>query len=224
MEDIIVYGAGGHGRTVIDVIEDQDLYRIAGVLDDDENSADTLLGYPVIVDQKEKEETIRRVFGGIVAIADGRIRSRIVSNIESISPKFNFVDAIHPAASISRHAEIGQGAVIMFGVRIGVDVTIGNHCILCPSSLISHENALGDYVFVGPAVSCSGRVSIGAHAYILSGSVVINNTLIGHHTVVGSASNVVNDLPPNVLAYGNPAKIIRSSKDAGENLFRKRIP
>jgi len=222
MEDIIVYGAGGHSKTVIDVIEEQGLYRILGVLDDDENVAGTLLGYPVIVNREEKEDAIRRAYGGVVAIADSRIRFRIVSKIEAIFPKFRFVNALHTTARISRHAKIGQGAVVMCSVRIGVDATIGNHCIICSNSLISHDNTLGDYVFVGPAVCCSGSVTIGAHSYVLSGSVIINNTAIGDHTVVGSASNVVSDLPSNVLAYGNPAKIIRASEITGDKLFRKR--
>ena len=88
MEDIIVYGAGGHGKTVIDIIEDQGLYRILGVLDDNENSAGTLLGYPVIVNREEREDAIRRVYGGVVAIADGRTRLRVVLKLLAISPQF----------------------------------------------------------------------------------------------------------------------------------------
>ena len=223
MEDIIVYGAGGHGKTVIDMIEEQGLYRIVGVLDDHEDGADELLGYPVIRNGEKIDHIIRQVYGGVVAIAENHTRSRIVSKIEAISPEFDFVNIINPVVSISRHAKLGQGIVIMFGVRIGADATIGGHCVICSNSTIAHDSDIGDYVFVGTQVGCSGSVAIGAHSYVLSGSVIINNTTVGHHTVVGSASNVLNDLPSNVVAYGNPAQVVRTREAAGESLFRKRV-
>ena len=223
MEDIIVYGAGGHSKTVIDIIEEQGLYRIVSVLDDHEDGAETLMGYPVIRNGEKIDHIIRQVYGGVVAIAENNTRSRIVSKIEGISPEFDFVNIIHPVVSISRHAKLGQGIVIMFGIRVGADATIGEHCVVCSNAVIAHDCDVEDYVFVGPGVSCSGNVTIGAHSYVLSGSVIINNTTVGHHTVVGSASNVVNDLPSNVVAYGNPAQVVRTREAAGESLFRKRV-
>ena len=103
-----------------------------------------------------------------------------------------------------------QGIVAMSGIRIGADATIGMHCVMCSNSVIGHDSDVGDYVFVGPGVSCSG-------------SVIINNTTVGHHTVVGSALNVLNDLPSNVVAYGNPAQVVGTRDVAGESLFRKRV-
>jgi len=224
MENIIVYGAGGHGKSVIDLIEDQGQYRIANVLDDNEEGADHLLGYPIIRNGEEITEIIRNAYGGVVAIADSHTRSRIVSRIEALSPIFRFVNIIHPAACISRHARIGQGAVIMYGVRIGTETIIGNHCIICSKTLIPHDSIVGDYAFFGGGVICSGNVTVGEHCYVLSGSVIINNITIGHHTVIGSGSNVVGDIPPNVVVFGNPAKAVRTREPDNQTLFRKRDP
>lgn len=132
----------------------------------------------------------------------------MVDKITEIQPDFQFINAIHPKAIISKHIKIGIGVVIVGGAIINPGSEIGDHVIINTKSSVGHDTVLDNYSSIGPGVTLGGNVTIGELSAISIGAVVRNNIKIGTNTVVGANSLVNTDLDDDVLAFGNPAKII----------------
>ncbi|HCR85247.1 MAG TPA: transferase [Alphaproteobacteria bacterium] len=213
-KNIIIFGASGHAKVVIDIIEGQGLYKIAGIADKAVNGNSKLLGYRVFSEEELAAEINKNnVFGGIVAVGDNYIRSKIVEKIASQFPDFNFINAIHPSCHISRHSTIGSGNVFMAGSIVNAGTKIFDHNIINTNSSIDHDCAVGSYSTIAPSVSLGGGVTLKPFSSILIGAVVKHNVTIGKNSVIGAGSVVLHDVPENSLAYGVPAKIIRTRID-----------
>jgi sugar O-acyltransferase (sialic acid O-acetyltransferase NeuD family) len=139
---------------------------------------------------------------------------------ELINEGYIFDSAIHSSAIIASNSLIGEGSIIAAASVISVNVKIGSHTIINIDTTISHDSSVGDFSTLSPGVNIGGRVKIGAGTFIGIGTSVIQDVHIGSNVIVGSGSNVISDLPDNILAYGNPAKIIRRISDKDwRNLF-----
>jgi sugar O-acyltransferase (sialic acid O-acetyltransferase NeuD family) len=215
VENIIVYGAGGHAKAVIDTIEKEGKYRIAGLLDDNKPAGTKIYGYDVLGDSSWIGANLETISSGIVAIGDNWFRSKVAAKISAIHPLFTFITAVHPAASIAKGVQIGDGTVIMAGCVVNSDTTIGEHCVLYSQALADHDSSLGSFVTLAPKAGTGGSVSIGDYSVISLGANIIHGKTIGEHTVIGAGSTVLTDIPSYQVAYGTPARVIRS-REKGE--------
>lgn len=208
LEDIVIFGASSHAKVIIDIIEKQGIYNIRGISDVSQDKGTDFYGYPILGDD---EFVLRHydIFGGIVAIGDNFIRSKVVESIKSILPDFNFIQAIHPSVPIARNVKIGNGTVIMAGCVINNDAEIGEHCIINTKSSIEHENKIGNFVHIIAGVTTGGNVRVGDYSAIGLGSTLTAGITIGKHTIIGAGSVVFSNIGDQVLVYGTPAKIIR---------------
>lgn len=207
MENIIIIGASGHAKVIIDIIEKQGKYNIIGLLDDSPDKKGTdFLGYKII---GNVAENIARFNSGIVAIGDNYTRYLVVNKIKSLNPAFAFVSAIHPYTAIAKKVSIGCGTVAMAGVIINNDTAVGEHCILNTKASVGHDNKIGDYVTVGPGATLGGNITVGDFSNISIGANIKHGISIGKETVIGAGATLLNDTPDNVVAYGTPAKIMR---------------
>ena len=191
---MILYGASGHAKVIIDILEA--IGRKIDFVVDDNEAITSLLGYEV-----------RRDCGhygsAIVSIGDGEIRKKIVSRLNVK----DWVRAIHPQATISPHATIGEGTVIMAGAVINSCAMIGRHCIINTGATVDHDVQLGDFVHIAPGVHVCGDVTIGEGSWIGVGSCVKQGTKIGKWVTIGAGSVVVKDIPDGVTAYGCPCQV-----------------
>lgn len=210
MQNIIVYGAGGHAKAVIDTIEKANAYHIVGVLDGNKQAGTSFYGYKVLGNESWLVANSELVSSGIVAIGDNWIRSCIAAKISEINPQFKFINAIHPSSSIARGAVIGQGTVIMSGCTVNSDTFIGNHSIMYTHSSVDHDSSIGSFVSFAPQACTGGNVKIGDFTAISIGAAIIHGISIGEHTLIGAGSTVLSDIPSQIVAYGSPAKKIRA--------------
>lgn len=123
----------------------------------------------------------------------------------------NYISLFHPSAVISSTVKLGNAsfiepgtviasfAILGFGVFINRGVTIGHHVIL------------NDFVTVNPGVHIAGHCNIGKGTQIGMGCSVFDHVNIGSNTVIGGGSIVTKDIPDNVIAWGNPCRIIRKN-------------
>ncbi|MFC5406789.1 acetyltransferase [Cohnella soli] len=214
MKSILIYGAGGHAKAVIDVIEKAGECRVTGLLDRIKPPGTNVYGYQVLGNENDLavDESVQ---GLIVAIGDNWLRAEVAMAIRSIRPDLPFITAIHPNASVARGAEIGEGSVVMAGAVVNSDTRIGKHCILYTLASVDHDSSVGDFVSFAPHAATGGGVSIGAYTALGIGAKIIHSVSIGEHTVVGAGANVLSPIADYSVAYGTPAREIRARK-AGE--------
>lgn len=207
MDGIVVFGAGGHAKVVVDVVEHQGLYKIELVYDEDRNKPE-LFGYPIIHDLEQVRRSGFRQ--GIVAIGHNWTRSVLSKLIQDTIPDFRFITAVHPNASIGRNVRIGEGTVVMAGCCVNPDTVIGRHCIVNTHASLDHENLLQDFANVSPGVVTGGNVALDEFCFIGIGAQIIQKVTIGAHTIIGAGATVVKDIPEKVLAFGSPCRSIRT--------------
>ncbi|WNB92471.1 acetyltransferase [Bacillus sp. NEB1478] len=209
MKNIVVFGCGGHAKVIIDILEKSNEFNILGFIDHFVAEGTIVFGYEVLGDETTLQAN-SKIAGGIVAIGDNFVRSLMVEKIKEINPKFNFITAVHPTSIIARGVELGEGTAVMPGAIINSDSKIGEHCIINTKASIDHDCRIGDYVSLAPGVTLGGNVAIGQHSAVSLGSSIIHSVKIGQHTIIGAGSTVLKDIESNVIAYGAPAKVIRT--------------
>jgi len=214
MKNIIIFGASGHGSVVLDIVESEGRFQPVGFIDSYKRKGTRKNGYEILGNEFDLPFLIEKwnIFGGIVALGDNWLRAQLVQRIEKISPGFRYVSAVHPTAHIGRDVHIGAGTAIMPRTVINTNARVGKHCILNTGSVLEHDGRMENYASLAPRACTGGNVSLGYCTAVSMGTNIIENISIGAHSVVGAASLVLQSIPGNVLAYGNPAKIIRPRK------------
>jgi sugar O-acyltransferase (sialic acid O-acetyltransferase NeuD family) len=211
---IVVYGAGGHAKVVLDVLEKVGTCAIVGLLDDSaELAGDTRSGYRVLGGSALFRGLIEEgVKGMIVALGDN-LRRRAVFDAARAAG-FELVAAIHPSALLGSRVKIGAGSVLVAGVVVNVDAEIGDNVIVNTSASVDHDCRIGAHVHLSPGVHLAGRVTVGEFTHIGIGAAVLPNLTIGKHCIVGAGSVVREDVPDGMVVAGNPARIIKPNEVA----------
>jgi sugar O-acyltransferase (sialic acid O-acetyltransferase NeuD family) len=208
---ILIYGAGGHGQVVADILlcmrrSDQTVVTLGFIDDNPDKKSDKLHGLPVVggitVLRKIEHD------GVIIAIGDNITRKKVFNRLESAGERF--VSAIHPSAVLASDVLVGTGCMICAGVVVNTGSVIGEHVILNTSCSVDHHNKIESFVHIAPGVHLGGEVTIGQGAMLGIGSCVLPGTSVGEWALVGGGAVVRKDIPPNVLAAGNPCRIIKT--------------
>jgi len=221
MKNIILIGGGNQAHYTIDIIEKQNQYNIVGIIDSIHDIGSEIHGYEVIGRQENIKKIVNKynVFGGVITIGDNFIRYKVAEEILSQISDFNFINAIHPSVIIGKDVEIGKGVVAMAGCIFNPKSKIGNFCFFATGAQVEHDCVFEDYSSISAGSITGGYVVVGKFSAITLGVTIFDRVKIGRNSVVGSGSLVTKDLPNNVLAYGNPCKIIRNIKN-GEKFLK----
>jgi len=108
---------------------------------------------------------------------------------------------------------LGEGVIVHPLSHLGAKSLIGDHAIINSCVTIEHNSALGNFVSIAPGVIGGGNVRIGNYSQICLGSKIIDNVEVGENSILGANSLLNRNLPSNVVAYGTPARVIRSNDD-----------
>jgi sugar O-acyltransferase (sialic acid O-acetyltransferase NeuD family) len=208
---IILLGASGHARVIIDSIERAGEHQVAGLVAEDDNGRRSFFGYPLLgglavlaaVVASHNAEAL------VAAVGDNDKRAAVVRRVSEMLPATPFVKCIHPSAQIGRCVEIGEGTVVMAGAVINSGTQVGRYCIVNTAARVDHDSVLGDFVSVAPGATLGGNVHVGEYSAISLGASVIHGITIGHDTVIGAGAVVVRNVEGNVVAYGVPARVVR---------------
>ncbi len=206
-EKIFVFGASGHAKVVIDIIERLGLYRVDCLVDDNPAlKGDTVFGYHVAGGRDELLELRIKngVTRGIVAIGSNPARTAVAGWLAENG--FTLVTAVHPSAQLSRGVEVGSGSAIMAGVAINAGAVIGENVIVNTGATIDHDCIIKNGVHIAPGVTLCGTVRVGAGTFVCAGTTIIPNIVIGQNVIVGAGSTVVRNVPDGVQVLGTPAR------------------
>ncbi len=213
---LIIYGTGNEGKIAFDIAQEQNKEVIGFI--DDYNENKMFLNLPILGKGKDLKQHLKKNKAkAIIAIGKhdslesfegsaSNLRERVYKELSDEE-----IDTlIHPFSSISKLAKIGPGSIIHTGVTIEPDTVVGRGCIINNGSKLCHDISIGDYTHIAPKVTVTGRVSIGKNVWVGTGTTILDGITIGNNCFIGAGSLVLKDIPDNTLAYGSPAKIVRS--------------
>ena len=210
---IVLIGGGGHCKVVISILKKLDSFEIAGIVDN--YKADSFVsGIKIIGTDDDLKDIyksgIHNALITVGSIKDNTKRYRLFNMAREIGYKFPVI--ISPEAIVDESVKIDEGTVIMPGIIINIDSSIGKNCIINTGTIIEHDCKIGDHCHIAPGVHISGGVNIGKLSFIGVGATIIQGIKIGKNVIIGAGSVVIKDIPDNVIAVGNPAKIINNKK------------
>jgi sugar O-acyltransferase (sialic acid O-acetyltransferase NeuD family) len=212
LKKIIIIGAGGHSKVIVDIIKNEQKYEIAGFIDNNLPIGHKVLDYKVLGKEEEINTIINKheIFGGIIAIGDNYIRCNVEKKIKELCNEFKFINCIHPKSHIAFNVVMGEGNVVMAGATINTSTEIGSQCILNTNCSIDHDNRIANFASIAPNAATGGNVVVGEFSAIGIGATVKHNVSIGYNCIIGSSSLVNKDAQSNSVYYGMPAKFIRN--------------
>lgn len=205
-EKLVLFGAGGHAKVVIDIIEQQDIYAIAGLLDDDlKHQGRRFFSYPVLGTRAAlpalRSAQLRHA---IVTVGDNASRAALAAFLDQQG--WRFASAVHPRASISRGVEIGPGSVVMAGCVVNADAYLGSQVIVNTGATVDHDCRIEDAVHIAPGCHLCGGVGVGEGSFLGAGTTVAPGVRIGKKVIVGAGSTVIRDVADGIRVSGVPAR------------------
>lgn len=211
---IFVYGAGGHGKVVADILLARPEDEFAGFVDDREELwGAEVMGFLVLGGNEWLGRQCRnsRV---AVAIGVGENRTRQMLVEECARREIEIVTLVHPAATVSCATQLGVGTVVMAGAILNVDARVGAGVIVNTAAVVEHDVEVGNYAHVAPNSTMAGASRLGALSHLGLGAIILPGVHVGAQTIVGAGAVVTKNLPDRVVAMGVPARIHRYCEES----------
>jgi len=204
---IVIYGASRQGRVVLEILRAQGGYDLLGFLDDaPEKQGTAWAGLPVLGGMAWVAEA-GRPLAAIVAIGgnDARVALGDRLRVQGVA----LVNAVHPAAVVASDVTMGTGNIVGPGAILVTGTRLEDDVIVNTATSIDHDSLLCTGAQLASGVHTAGCVTVGRGAFVGAGAVLGPSVTIGAGTVVGAGAVVLTDLPPRVLAWGTPARVVR---------------
>lgn len=200
MKRVLIIGSGGHAKVAADIALEMG-HEVVGFLDDaPERRGANVLGFSVLGEIAEWE----RFPADAIALGIGAntARHRLMLDL----PTLPWLTLIHPRATVSRFAQIGEGAMLAFGSCVGPDSIIGRGAIVNTCASVDHDCRVHDFAHVAVGATLAGAVTVEEGALIGAGCSTRPGVRVGAWAAVGAGAAIVRDIPPGVTAVGVPAR------------------
>ncbi len=192
MKKLLLVGAGGHSKSVIDVIENKNEWKIEGLVGRNLEVGKKLLGYQVIATDDDLEKLRREFIYAFIAIGQIKTsdpRRLVAEKLEYLS--YKLPNIISPFSVRSQRSSIGFGNFIGHGVIINNSVDIKNHCIVNSKALLEHDVIVNSFCHISTGVILNGGVEIGEGSFIGSGTIVREGIKIPPHSIISAGSRIM---------------------------------
>ena len=204
---LLIWGAGGHAKVVLDIARATGSFDAIDFIDDDaERAGVPFCDCPTMDGPWELHRMAGRSF--VVAIGDNRARAQCFHRAldHGLTPE----SLLHSTAVIAPSASIGRGTVIMAGAIVNAGAVIGENCILNSGSIVEHDCKIGPHVHISPRAVLGGGASVRAFAHIGIGAILLPGALVGEESIVGAGAVVLEEAPARCTVVGVPARALTS--------------
>ena len=204
---LIIIGASGHALSVADAALSTG-WTIAGFYSPKGSGSASILG-PILSTLEEEH-----VLGNALALGIGTnyLRESALYDAVRSFPDVKVATIVHQTAWVSPSATVLPGAVILAHSAVGPGSTVGRCALINTGASLDHESSLGDYASLGPGARSGGNVSIGERTMIGMQAGILHAVTVGSDCVVGAHSLVNRDFESNIVAWGVPARVIRTRR------------
>lgn len=217
---ILIYGAGGHSKVIISLLQLLN-WEIVGVIDDDEasighkDSGVEILGNSSILPEL-RAQGISNIVNSIGGIGNYAIRWNLFEKLRKL--EFSFPTLIHPTAFVEDTAKIADGVQVLAKSYIGAESTIGFGSLINSGTIISHEVQIGRCVNLSPGAMLAGQVRVEDFAQIGMGATINIGLRIGSEACIGNSAVVKADVPAGGVVHAGeiwPPLKLRNNKYGG---------
>ena len=196
---IVLIGGGGHCKSCIDVIELETKHTIVGIVDIKEKLRQSVIGHKIFATDNDLPDLVKEYQYFLITL--GQIESpekriSLFRNLKDLGGKLPVI--ISPFAYVSKHAEIGDGTIIMHHALINAGAKIGSNCIINNKALIEHDAIVGDHCHIATGAVINGGVKVGRGTFLGSNAVCKEYIEIGANAVIGCGEKIINDIPPQI--------------------------
>ncbi len=203
---VVVVGAGGHAKVVVDtlrVLGD----NIVALLDANKDLRGSfVMGHRIIGGDGMLDEITREGVLTAIGVSSITIRRRLFQMTREKG--FRNLSLVHPAASLSKTAELAEGCQVMAGAVVQTGARIGVNAIVNTRGSVDHDCVVCDHAHVGPGAVLAQNARVGAETLIGAGATVLPGVRVGERCVVGAGAVVVADVPDDTTVVGNPAQAL----------------
>ena len=206
---LLIVGAGGHGRVMLDVIRCQGGVEVVGFLDDDPKLHGQEVAGVTVLGSSSDRALIADTAAGyfLPAIGNNHLRAQQFVSLQEFG--LGPWPAVHPSSVLAPSAVLGRGVQVVAGVVVNPDAEIGDNVILNTSCTVDHDCRIEEHAFIGPGAHLGGNVAVGRLCLLGIGVCVLPGLQIGEGTTVGAGAVITKDMPAGAMVYGVPARVVR---------------
>ncbi len=194
---ILIYGAGGHGRSLAALIREAGIYEMIGFVDDGAPAGEMILNEPVLGGKDRLGDLMARgihlAVNGVGGIGDLEARLSVFDRLAAAG--FICPPVIHPTAFLEESAELAAGAQVFPLAYLGTQVKLGFGAIVNTGAIVSHDCVLGAFVNLSPGAVLAGGVVVGEGALIGMRATVNLGVRVGRRAQIGNGATVKADVP-----------------------------
>ena len=191
MKKIILIGGGGHCKSVIDVIEQENKFKIAGIIDKPNLLGSEVLGYKVIgsdIDLKKLSKKYQYALITVGQIKSSKLRKKLFNLINNAGFKLPIIKS--PFAYVSKHSSIGRGSTVMHNAIVNANSFIGDNCIINSNALIEHDCKISEHCHISTNATINGYVKIESESFIGSNATIKQSITIKKNSFIKACSFV----------------------------------
>jgi acetyltransferase EpsM len=194
---IIVYGGGGHGKALIDLLRALHTYRIVGIIDDGITAGELIMGVPVLGGNERLPELyakgIRQAVNAVGGIGNIAIRIKVFQNLAEAG--FSCPAVVHPAAHVENSAYLAPGVQVFARAYVGSEARLGFGAIVNTGAIVSHDCILENFANISPGALLAGEVTIEAASLVGMGATINLRVRVGAGARIGNGATVKEDVP-----------------------------
>lgn len=215
MVKLVLAGAGGHARSVLEAVRTAGVHDIVACTDPRPELLHTTVdGVPIVGDDSLlpglMAEGIRAACIGVGGTRDNTLRQQLFDRLDELG--FELPPIVHPSASVASNAELGSASVVLAGAVVGAGARVAEDVIVNTGSVVEHDCVLEAHVHLATGALLGGGVTVERLAHVGLGASVIHGVRIGAEAIVGAGAVVIRDVEARTTVVGCPAAALRTGR------------